>query len=313
MSTVKAAIVNEWGVVPQYTDIPAPPNPSADEVQIRTIAAGTHRLVRGRVAGKHFSATTLPHIPGSDGVGRTIPDGKLVYFTTFWQKGSFVEVVNVAKREVTPIPEDSDTVQIAGLANPALSSWMAIKARTSNLPAKFSVLVLGATTISGAVLSHIARMLGAGKVLGAARNVKAIEALGYDGAVELKSDPTETDYTLAEDVDLILDYIYGPPTLQLFKALKPTKPVQYVQIGTLASTTMDLPGDLLRAKDITIRGAAPGSYSMQILAQELPKMLEALKDLPKQDLKVVPLSEVQTQWADEKNRLVFTVGKDISF
>ncbi|OAL04672.1 GroES-like protein [Phaeosphaeriaceae sp. SRC1lsM3a] len=310
MSTVKAAIVNEWGAIPQYAEMPAPANPTADEVQIRVIAAGTHRLVRARAAGKHFSATTLPHIPGSDGVGRTIPDNKLVYFTTFWQKGSFVEVVNVAKREVTPIPEESDPVQIAGLANPALSSWMAIKARTSNLPEKFSVLVLGATTTSGAVSSHIARMLGAGKVIGVARNVKAMEALGYDEVVELKSDPAETDYSSAEDVDLILDYIYGPPTLQLFKTLKPTKPVQYVQIGTLASPTMDLPGDLIRAKDITMRGAAPGSYSMQILAQELPKMLEALKDLPKQDLKVVPLSEVQTQWPNEKNRLVFTVGKN---
>lgn len=308
MSTIKAAIVNEWGAIPEYVDVSTPPSPSPDEVQIRVIAAGTHRLVRGRAEGKHFSATTLPHILGSDGVGRTIPDGKLVYFTTFWQKGSFVELVNVAKREVTEISEDSDPVQIAGLANPALSSWMAIKARTSNLPERFSVLVLGATTTSGAVSSHIARMLGAGKVIGVARNVTAMKALGYDEVVELKADPAETDFTLVEDVDLVLDYIYGPPTLQLFKALKPTKPVQYVQIGTLASPTMDLPGDLLRSKDITMRGAAPGSYSMQILASELPKMLEALKDLPKQKLKVVPLSEVHSQWLDEKSRLVFVTG-----
>jgi NADPH:quinone reductase-like Zn-dependent oxidoreductase len=304
---MKAALLNEWGTVPQYADIPAPPPPSADEVQIRVIAAGTHRLVRFRTTGKHFSATKLPHIPGSDGVGRTIPDGKLVYFTTFWEKGSFAEIVNVAKREVTAIPEDANPVQIAGLTNPALSSWMAIKARTWNLPEKFTVLIMGATTTSGAVALSVARMLGAGKVIGAARDVKTTESLGYDGVVALTSDPERTDYSVVENVDLILDYIYGPATLQLFKALKPMRPVQYVQIGTLAAPTMDLPGDVLRAKDITIRGAAPGSYSMQTLAQEMPKMFAAIKGLPKQNFKVIPLEDVQNQWMDEKNRLVFTM------
>jgi NADPH:quinone reductase-like Zn-dependent oxidoreductase len=305
---MKAAIVNQWGDTPQYLDIPAPPPPAADEVQIRVIAAGTHRLVRTRTTGKHFSATKLPHIPGSDGVGRTVSDNKLVYFTTFWEKGSFAEIVNVAQRDVTPLPPDADPVQIAGLVNPAISSWMALQARTSNLPKNFSVLIMGATTTSGAVALEFARILGAGKVIGAARNVAAMKALGYDDVVQLASDPSKTEFSVAEDVDVVLDYIYGPATVSLFKALKPTTPVQYVHIGAVSGPTIELPGALLRSKDITVRGAAPGAYSMQKLAEETPKMFEALKRVKKYDFKVVRLEDVEREWADEKNRLVFTVG-----
>jgi NADPH:quinone reductase-like Zn-dependent oxidoreductase len=281
MSTIKGAIVKEWGATPIYTDLPAPPSPSTGEVQIQVLAVGIHRLVRTRTTGKHFSATKLPHIPGSDGVGRTLHDGKLVYFTTFWEKGSFAEVVNVAEQEVTPIPESFDPVQIAGLVNPAISSWMAIRARTRDLPKDFAVLIMGATTTSGMIAMSVARSLGAGKVFGAARNVKRLETAGYNGFIELKEDMAATDYSMAEDVDLILDYIYGLPVLHLFKALKPTGAVQYVQIGTLSGPSLDMPGDLLRSKDITIRGSAPGSYSMKLLAQEMPKMLASLQDVPK--------------------------------
>jgi NADPH:quinone reductase-like Zn-dependent oxidoreductase len=308
MSTIKGAIIKTWGTTPTYTSLPTPPPPSTGEVQIRVIAAGIHRLVRGRTTGKHFSATKLPHIPGSDGVGRTTHDNKLVYFTTFWEKGSFADIVNVAERDVIPLPEDLDPVQVAGLVNPALSSWMSIRARTRDLPQDFSVLIVGATTTSGMVAASVARILGSGKVFGAARRMEGLENAGYDGLIQLKENPEETDYSSVAEVDLVLDYIYGPAIVHLFKALKPMRAVQYVQVGTLASTSVDLPGDLLRAKDITMRGSAPGSYSMEVLAQEMPKMLASLKDVPKQKFKVVELKDIETEWVDEKSRIVVKIG-----
>src|ERR1700677_299673 len=102
MATVKAAQVTYWGETPKLVTLTMPPLPApdADEVQIKVLAAGIHRVVRSRAEGVHFSAKTLPHIPGSDGVGLTVPDGKLVYFSTFFDKGSFAQVVNVARRDV---------------------------------------------------------------------------------------------------------------------------------------------------------------------------------------------------------------------
>src|ERR1700753_2379935 len=157
---MKAALVTTWGETPKYVDIPTPPTPTdSDTVQIKVIAAGIHRVVRSRAQGVHFSATKLPHIPGSDGVGRTVSDGKLVYFTTFWEAGSLCEIVNVSKQNVTPVPEHADPVLMAGLVNPSMSSWMALRLRTANLPPNFTVLIIGATSVAGGVALHLARTL----------------------------------------------------------------------------------------------------------------------------------------------------------
>jgi len=107
---MKAAQITSWNTTPTYVDLPSPPAPTATQVQIKVLAAGIHRLVRLRTTGTHPSATQLPHIPGSDGVGRTLPDGKLVYFSTFWEGGSMAELVNVDRTQVTEIPEDADPV-----------------------------------------------------------------------------------------------------------------------------------------------------------------------------------------------------------
>jgi NADPH:quinone reductase-like Zn-dependent oxidoreductase len=307
--TMKAALINKWGDTPKYVDTENPPLPApdAEEVQVKVIAAGLHRLVRGRATGQHFSANILPHILGSDGVGRT-PDGKLVYFSTFFQKGSFCEFVNIKKRELIPIPDNADPVRVAGMVNPLLASWMSIKARTFNLPENYTCLVLGATSTSGKLALSVAKHLGAGKVFGAARNAKAIESAGFDGAIELKDPLDKTDFGLVENVDLILDFIYGPATVEMFKGLKPMTPVQYVQIGTLSQPTMDFPGELLRAKDITLRGAAPGAYSGAAMAAELPNIIAAVPSLDGGDFKVVPLEDIETAWADMKNRYIIKVS-----
>jgi NADPH:quinone reductase-like Zn-dependent oxidoreductase len=306
---MKAALITAWGQEPQYadTETPSVPGPDSDEVQVKVIAAGLHRLVRGRATGQHFSATKLPHILGSDGVGRT-PDGKLVYFSTFWEKGSFTEYVNVKKQELVPVPEDADPIRVAGMVNPLMASWMALKARVFNPPEKFSVLVMGATSTSGTLALSVARYLGAGKVYGCARNEAAMKSMGYDGIVTLKEPAEETDFSAVQDVDVILDFVYGPATLQLFKALKPTTPTQYVQIGTVASNILELPGDLIRSKDVTIRGAAPGAYSNAAIGAELPHIVAAASKLEGGKFKVVPLKDIGTAWADMKSRYIIQIS-----
>ncbi len=98
--TINAAQVTSWTSPPAYTAVPVPPAPLAGSgiVQIRVLAVGEHQLVRSRAAGKHYTSGPLPHVVGVDGVGRTIPEGKLVYFITLRTGGgSFAEVVNVPK------------------------------------------------------------------------------------------------------------------------------------------------------------------------------------------------------------------------
>ncbi|KAJ3044722.1 hypothetical protein HDV00_001126 [Rhizophlyctis rosea] len=306
---MKQAQVTTWGSAPQYLEVEAPatPDPASGLVQIKVLASGLHQLVRGRASGKHYSASILPHIPGADGVGRTVHDNKLVYFMTITpQGGSFSELVNVPKSNVFPVPEsvaNVDPVILAGMVNPVMASWMALATRTSNLPANFTVAILGAAGMSGAAAVDVARIFGAGRVVGIARSAAKMSGLGLDAVVELQDDPSKTDYTPALEADVILDFLYGPPALALLQAWpKFAKPVQYVQIGTIVDPNVVFPGDLLRSKDITMRGAGPGAWSMQRdFAVQCPKIIEAIGSgkIRPGKFQEVKLADIEAAWAQK--------------
>ena len=301
------AQVTTWGQAPKYIEVDSPAIPPADSnlVQVKVIATGLPQVVRSRASGKHYSSTGLPHTPGVDGVGTT-SSGQIVYFSSFATGGSFAEFVNVPKQAVWPLPEGMEQVQAAALLNPAMSSWMALRTRTTNLPSNFTALVMGATSASGSIAISLSRSLGAGKVMGVARNVAALDALDLDDKIVLQNPVEKTDFSKLGNVDVVLDYLYGEPALQLLKQLKSSVPVQYVHIGGLAGQTLDLPGAELRSKDITIRGAGPGSWTMQQYAKEIPGLLEAMKGLKKQSVRVVKLEDVEKAWEEKVgDRMVF--------
>ena len=257
------AQVDQWGQSPKYVEVPEPAAPGPDEVRIKVEATGVHRVVKSRAAGRHYSARALPHIPGVDGVGMT-DDGRKVYFSSM-SHSIMAEYINMPKSTICPIPAGTDPVQIAASVNPAMSSWMAFKTRTTNLPPNFTCLILGATSASGRVAIPLARSLGAKKVIGATRNKANLEKTGVDEAIVIAEKPEETDFSNLDDVDVVIDYVYGPLALHLFKSLNTPKPVQYVHIGALSVPEITLPGDILRSKNLTIRGSGPGAWSMYVL------------------------------------------------
>ena len=292
------AQITTWGQPPTYTQGPDLPPPNADEIRIKVLTVGIHRVVRSRAAGKHYSSGSLPHIPGIDGVGTT-PDGTKVYFFTFGQ-GVMREYVNLPKHSVFPLHEDADPVQIAASINPAMSSWMAFKARTNDLPSNFTCLIPGATSASGKVAISLAKFLGAGRVIGAARNKAALEKLGLDESIVVQDEVERTDFSNLDEVDVVLDYIYGPLTLHLFKSLKTPKPVQYVHIGALSmEDDVAIPGSLLRSKDVTIRGSGPGAWDMKAFADTVPELLEAVQKIPPQPVKTAKVEDVEEAWRYE--------------
>ena len=299
-----AAQIAQWGQSPKYVQVDTPPSTPTDStnVQIKVSAAGLYSLVRSRAAGTHYSANTMPHIPGTDGVGTTA-DGQDVYFSSFATGGSFCDLVNVPKQAVTPLPSGVDRLQAAAFVNPGLSSWMALQAR-SNAPPNFSVLIMGATSASGSMAISIARALGAGKVVGCARNVDKLKTLGLDDTIPLLDPVTDTDFSKM-NVDVVLDYMYGPPAEHLLKTLPAPSRVQYLQIGCLAGLDITLPGPVLRSKNIIMKGSGPGSFSMEKMGEELPKLLEAFKQIKPHKLRVVPFSQIESAWDESGERTVF--------
>lgn len=189
-------------------------------------------------------------------------------------------------------------MQVAALANPAISSWMALRTRVdlAILPKGFSVLVMGATSESGKIAVEFARHLGAGKLIGVARNAEKLASVGVDVAIVLKENVEETDFSGMGHVDVILDYIFSAPTLQLLKSLKAKVPVQFVHIGGLAGPTVELPGGLLRRMNLTIRGCGPGAWTFSQLVKEVPEMLEPVARLARRDFSIVKLADVEEKW-----------------
>lgn len=306
--TTRAAVVNEWGS-PKLLDIPAPviPDPSDNLVQVRVLGAALHSLVRARGNGKHYSVKTLPHVVGVDGVG-TLADGRIAYFTTYEGKqGSFTELLNVPKKDVHQLPHRSDQWQVAALLNPAMSSWMAIKRRAFTLPAGFSVLIMGATTMSGRLAVPLLRRLGASKVVGCARNENTLGELDLDDRVVLKNPVHETDFSTIGHVDVVLDYIFGEPAAIALQSLRPTKCTQWIQIGSLAGGEIAFHHSLIRARNVVVMGSGLGSWSLDELREELPELLIAMQDLPRQEVNVLPMEDIENEWHNK--RLARTVLK----
>ncbi|KAI1408619.1 hypothetical protein F5Y13DRAFT_106423 [Hypoxylon sp. FL1857] len=304
------AQVQSWPEGPRYVTVDDPPAPSDNQIQLRVLAAGAHQVVRSRASGAHYSARQLPHTVGVDCVGKDEATGKLYYVFTL-QGGTFAELINVDKSIAYPLPDNVDPASFAASVNPAMSSWMAITHRTTNLPKDFTAVIIGATSASGRLAVHSAKALGAGKVIGIARNAAALEKVdGLDDYMILNDPVADTDFSKVRDCDLILDYVYGDATVHLLSSLsKVKKPVQYVEIGSLAQRTAEIPSNLLRSFDLTIRGAGAGSWSIPALQKELHTLVPTMARWKLLAANSVPLKDVETAWNNKalagEGRVVF--------
>lgn len=312
-----AAQVQNWSEGPRYVAIDAPPAPTADELQLRVLAAGAHNVVRSRASGKHYSAKTLPHTPGMDGVARDEATGQLYYVSALADNfGAFVEYINVPKKGSTllvPLPEGADPVAVAGSVNPALSSWMAITARTSDLPQDWTCLIFGATSASGRLAVHAAKALGAKKVVGAARSAATLKTVeGLDDYVVFDAAEKDPQLFNATGADVVLDYVYGDVAERFFANFRnPGKPVQYVQIGMLSGKDgIALPSGILRSTDLTIRGAGGGgSWGMGQLIKEMPVLVPKIVGWPALPTTKVELKDIEKTWGDKslEGRVVYVI------
>jgi len=307
--TMHAAVVSTYGKPPAYTAIPDLPAPTSSQLQLKVLATGLHNIVRSRASGTHYSSPPLPQIPGIDGIGQS-SDGARYYFNAFRTGGTFASHINVERNGAIPVPDKVDTVQAAALVNPATSSWMAMKARAIDLPADFTVLILGATSASGRLAIPLARANGAALVIGAARNADTLSTLELDSSLIVADDASKTDFSslAGVEIDLVLDYINGPLPTALLSTHKQMKPLQYVHIGTLSGQDMALPGAVLRSNNLTIRGSGPGAWSLAEAAKEMPALLEALGAVGEQKVRVAKLEDVERQWdskVDGEGRVVF--------
>jgi NADPH:quinone reductase-like Zn-dependent oxidoreductase len=177
-----------------------------------------------------------------------------------------------------------------------------------------TVLVNGATGFSGRLAIQVARLLGAGRVVGSGRHpasLRSLGDLGADAAVDLtRADAAVVAAFRREAGDagyaVVLDYLWGRPTELLLQALVPDQisfaqhRMRLVQIGVSAGPTVALAGEALRTSGLCIMGAgdsmtpeAVGEATRRVWEWIAAGKLEAA-------IERVPLHDIERAWLAAK-------------
>ncbi len=215
---MRAAILRAYGTPPEPGDFDEP-SAGDGEVVVEVEAAGLNPVDLASTSGSFYRGNPpLPSVPGLEGVGRT-PDGQRVYFEEAIQPhGSMAERALVAAGAPISLPEDLDAGLALALGIAGMAGWLAV-ARTGQLQEGETVLVLGASGVLGQVAVQAARLLGAGRVVAAARS--EIPDRGADATVALAGDDLEGRLREAAGggVDLVVDPLWGAPARAALAAL----------------------------------------------------------------------------------------------
>lgn len=306
---MKAAVINQFGEIPHYTDFPDP-IPGKDETLIDVKALVLENFEKGVAGGKHYSSKNMypqfPAIVGNRGVGTT-PGGKMVGFGIMAPPyGAFAEKAVV--KQFTPIPEGIDAAIAAALPPSALTSFLPLK-YTVNLQEGETVLINGATGVSGKVAIQIAKLLGAGKVIGTGRNDASLEllkSLGADAVIDLKQPDEKLLEAFEKEggekgYDVVLDFIWGHPAELLMQSFVPKEAgfakrrIRYVHIGGKAGLTISLNGEMLRTSGLELYGV--GKISPSGFSEGMKLVWEWIKDKKIiMDIEKVSLANIAEAW-----------------
>lgn len=309
---MKAAVLHQRGEAPRYEDFPDPVLGN-DELRVQVKAVALENIDRAVASGAHFaSAQLMPIIPGiigSDGIGM-LGDGRVIGFAGMKPPyGSMAETAVIPNTHFVATPEGIDAVTMAAAPSSALTALFPLKWGAKLQPGQ-TVLINGATGFAGKLAVQIAKLLGAGRIVGTGRHQPTLESLrdlGADAVVDLKqsdekimeafrSEGGETGY------HIILDFLWGHPTELIIEAIKPRElafakhPIRLIQAGEMAGATISLAADALRTSGLEIVGAGAGitPEAMGEGVQQVYDWLRTGKIHP--DIEAVPLKDVESAW-----------------
>jgi NADPH:quinone reductase-like Zn-dependent oxidoreductase len=314
------------GEAPKYADFPDPVAQNDNQVLINVTAASVKNLDKGRASGAHYASYKhLPALVGIDAVG-TLPDGRRVYGSS--TTGTIAEKALIDSHTYTVLPDHIDDVTAAALPNAVMGAALALHYR-AGMKAGDTVLINGATGVTGQAAIQIARHYGAKKIIATGRNPETLKMLPDLGADELVSLQQEDQFIIQQlkeihansPVDIVIDYTWGHPAELLLEVLKGgglhvgTHKVRFVTVGGMAGDKIQLSSAVLRSSAIEVLGSGIGSLPQEAMdklyAEVLPEMFElAASGKLKIDTVTRSLEHVEVAWFEDipsGKRLVITI------
>jgi NADPH:quinone reductase-like Zn-dependent oxidoreductase len=306
---MKAAVLQGLGRAPRCEEF-AEPAAGANEALVRVRAASLKGIDRQLASGTHYaSPKEFPVVCGTDGVG-TLEDGTRVFFGGARRPfGAMAERTVVPQAFCFPVPAELSDELAAALPNPGVSAWLTLTQR-AKVAAGETVLILGATGVTGQLAVQIAKLLGAKRVIGAGRNQRALlrlRELGTDATIQLEAEYSALMEAFRREMgeegfDVVVDYLWGKPTEALLAALTKSefavvkRETRLVQVGESAGATISLPAAVLRSTALTITGTA-GIPSREVLANAMQQVFaRGAKGELRIETERLALADIENAW-----------------
>lgn len=314
---MKAAVLHALGKPPRCEEF-AEPVANEGEVVVRVQAAALKPIDQQMATGAHYASQhQLPAVCGTDGVG-VLPDGKRVFFAGSRPPyGAMAEQTVIAAMRSFPLPDNIDDITAAAVFNPGLSAFGALKWRAQVAPGE-TVLILGATGVTGKLAIQTAKRLGAGRVVAAGRNetvLGTLHELGADVTICLGSSGKVLADVFAHEAggkgfDVVIDYLWGTPIEALLAAITrrdfnpAASRVRLVQVGESAGATIALPAAVLRSSRLEILGAGSGNAptSREAWGEAIQWLLTSVASgALRIETEQTRLADIESEWGRERH------------
>ena len=296
---MRAAVVRRSGATPAVDQF-ADPQPGQG-LSVGTLVAAALNPLDVAIVNDQFPLRRLqpPYIAGYEAVVQ-LGDGTRCYLTAPPAPyGTLAELVPVPDSTGFPVPAGLDPGLAAALGVAGLVGWVALDYRGHLQPGE-TVLVLGAGGSAGLLAVQSARVLGAGRVVGAARGKALGQAAdrGANAVVDLADDQA-IDAGLAAAApggyDVIVDFLWGP--LAPLAMNHANVGARYVQIGSSAGPTSTIAAAAIRNKLLTIVGhgqaATPAEVRRPAYAQLMRHAVDGKFTV---DLEQTRLDDISRTW-----------------
>jgi NADPH2:quinone reductase len=273
---MRAAVLQEYGV-PVAGEFEEP-SPGPDQAVVNVLAAGLNPVDVAICAGRFYAGKPpLPSVAGREGVGmlggsRVYFDGPVIPF------GSMAERALVDPRSTYPVPDGVPDGVAVALGISGLAAWLALTWRADLKPGEH-VLVLAASGVLGQIAVQAAKLLGAGRVVAAARSPEGLERcmeLGADASVRLEGSG-DLSGALAQAgegrIDVVLDPLWGEPLVAALGAA--SFGARIVQIGAGAGAEATIPSAAIRGKMLVLMGHTNFAAPAEVKAEAYRRMAEA--------------------------------------
>jgi NADPH:quinone reductase-like Zn-dependent oxidoreductase len=319
---MRAAVIHTLGEAPSYAEHPDP-TPGPGQSLVAVTAAPIVPLDQLCASGtSYFGAPPTPYVPGVQGVGVVqqsdrLPPGTPVWFATSAGMapgdGSLAELCVVDDDDLVAIPDAVGVTTVAALGLSAVAAWSALTG-PGRLSRGERVLVLAAGGVVGQVAVQLARVLGAGRVVGAARSSAARRRAAGAGADAVVPLPDDADprhdhevSALAERLaaaggggfDVVIDPLCGLAATAATRVLAPHG--RLVNLGSSAGAEAIWDSATLRGRSASVLGYTNNDLSVTQRREALLAVLGHAADghvMVSHD--PLPLTDVSEGWERQR-------------